>query len=158
VNSCVRVLAISLLAGLAATSSVAQSSRSTPERQAQRAVELRQSLFRIISYGYTPLGDMLKKKAPFDADVADKSASLLVVLAPLVVNTFKVDTRQFGVKTWATDEIWTNWADFQAKSAAFTKASEALADAVKSRDEKKILQAAAAVGRSCSSCHDAYSP
>ncbi len=60
VNLAIKAAAASLLAVVIISPSVAQSTRASPEKQAQRAVELRQSLFRMISYGYTPLGHMLK--------------------------------------------------------------------------------------------------
>lgn len=148
--------AIALLATVAVSSSVAQSARGSPERKAERAVELRQSLFHIVNYAYAPLSDMIKKKAPFDADVAQKSASVLSVLAPLVVDTFKADTRAFNVKTWARDDIWLRFQDFQSKNASFTKAVGALTQAARSRDEKATLQSIVAVGKSCSACHDEY--
>lgn len=152
----IKAVAASLLPVIVISASVAQGAAVSPERQAQRAVELRQSLFRMISYGYTPLGDMLKNRIPFDAEAARRSSALLVVLAPIIGNVFKSDTRQFEVKTWAREEIWTRQADFQAKTDSFVKAAGSLAEAVKGGDQKVILQAAAAVGRTCSACHDQF--
>lgn len=158
VNVGIGMAAVALLAIVATSSSFAQSSRNSPEKRAEKAVKVRQSNLQIINYAYTPLGDMLKKRAPFDAELAQRNAGVLVALAPLVVDTFKPDTRAFTVKTWASDSIWTRFQDFEAKNADFVKAVAVLAEAAKSKDEKKTLQAVAAVGQTCSNCHDDYTP
>lgn len=155
INLCIRAATVSLLTLLAVSVSVAQSAASS-EKQAQRAVALRQSLFRMINYGYAPLGDMLKGRAPFDARKVQDSARLLVVLAPIVDDAFRTDTRQFRLKTWASDDIWTRKADFLAKNGAFVKAAEALAGAAAGGDRKAVLERAAEIGRACSACHDDY--
>jgi cytochrome c556 len=152
----IRIAAGGLLTVVCLSTSVAQSARNSPERQAERAVELRQSLFHVVNYAYAPLGDMLKNAAPFDAAVARKSAGLLVSLSPVVKDVFRADTRRFDVKTWAREEIWTQKADFDAKADRFVRAANALADAASGGDQRATLQAAADVGRTCKACHDGY--
>jgi cytochrome c556 len=151
-----RILVLGLLAAICLSTSQAQSSRGSPEKQAQRAVELRQSLFHVINYAYAPLGDMLKNATPFDASMARRNAGLLVSLSPLVKEVFRTDTRRFDVKTWAQEEIWTQKADFDVKADSFVQAASALADAARGGEQKATLQAAAEVGRTCKSCHDSY--
>lgn len=156
VRPATRVLIAALSAALSVTPSAAQSTRASPEKQAQRAVKVRQSLFQMINYGYAPIGEMLKNNIPFDADTAQKGAALLVVLAPLVEDVFRHDTRQFNLRTWASDDIWIRAADFKATNASFVAAASALAEAAKRADKASVLQAAANVGRACKACHDAY--
>ncbi|MEJ1963682.1 MAG: cytochrome c [Gammaproteobacteria bacterium] len=60
------------------------------------------------------------------------------------------------MKTWAREEIWTSKRDFQVKTDNFVKAAGTLAAAVEGGDQKAILRAAVAVGKTCSACHDEY--
>jgi cytochrome c556 len=151
----VRAAAALLVVLAASSASVAQSSRS-PEKQALRALDVRQSLFTMINYAYSPMGDMLKNRAPFDVEKVRKGATMLMVLAPVVEDAFRLDTRAFSLKTWASEDIWKNKADFLARNEAFVKASAGLAKAAESADRKAILQAVAEIGRACSACHDDY--
>src|SRR5262245_65748415 len=95
----------------------------SPEEQAQQAVDLRQSLFRLIGWNFGPVGGMLKNKVPFDAAVAAKNAARLEVLAPMIPEVFANDTHKFQLKTKAREGIWTNKADFQAKADDLSKAA-----------------------------------
>ena len=128
----------------------------SPEEQAQQAVDLRQSLFRLIGYSFGPVGGMLKNKVPFDAAVAQKSSARLETLAPMIPEVFQNDTRKFQLKTRAREGIWTNKSDFQGKADDLAKAAAALTTAAKSGDKKATMQAAAAVGKACGACHDNF--
>ena len=134
----------------------AQDAPPTPEEQAQQAVDLRQSVFRLIGWSFGPVGGMLKNKVPFDAAVAQKSAERLETLAPMISEAFQADTRKFTLKTKAREGIWTNNADFKAKNDDLVKAAAGLTAAAKSGDKKATLQAAAAVGKACGACHDNF--
>lgn len=134
----------------------AQDAPASPEEQAQHAVDLRQSLFRLIGYSFGPIGGMLKNKVPFDAALAQKSAARLEALSPMITEVFGNDTRKFTLKTKAREGIWTNKADFQAKNDDLVKAAAALSTAAKGGDKKATMQAAAAVGKACGACHDNF--
>lgn len=138
------------------TVTFAQDAPASPEEQAQQAVDLRQSLFRLIGYSFGPIGGMLKNKVPFDAAVAQKSAARLETITPMITELFGTDTRKFQLKTKAREGIWTNKSDFQAKNDDLVKAAAALTTAAKSGDKKATMQAAAAVGKACGACHDNF--
>jgi cytochrome c556 len=134
----------------------AQDAPPSPEEQAQQAVDLRQSVFRLIGYSWGPMAGMIKNKVPFDAAVAQKTASRLETLAPMISEVFQTDTRKFTLKTKAREGIWTNNADFKAKNEDLVKAATALDAAAKGGDKKATLQAAIAVGKACGACHDSF--
>jgi cytochrome c556 len=140
-----------------ATPTVAQQAQdATPE---QKAVEIRQSIFRLMEWNFTPtIGEMLKNKMKYDAAVVQKNAARLEALAPMISEAFAVDTRKAttGVKTRAREGIWNNMADFKAKNDDLVRALASLSAAAKSGDEKAFRPAAVAVGKACGACHDDY--
>jgi cytochrome c556 len=124
---------------------------------AQKTVETRQALFKVINFNSEQFFLMLKNKAPFDAGVVQKAALRIETLAPMIPETFAADTRSAsGVKTQAREGIWTNSADFKAKSDDLAKAAAALTAAAKTGDKGATMKAAGAVGKACSACHDSY--
>ncbi len=151
-------LGLATFCALASVSSAfAQDAPASPEEQAQQAVDLRQSLFRLIGYSFGPVGGMLKNKIPYDAAVVQKSASRLEQLAPMIPEVFQTDTRKVTtLKTKAREGIWTNKSDFTAKADDLAKAVDGLSTAAKSGDKKQFTQAAAAVGKACGACHDNF--
>jgi cytochrome c556 len=123
----------------------------------QKAVETRQALFKVINYNSEQFFLMMKNKAPFDAAVVQRSAGRIEALAPMIAETFAIDTRKAtGVKTMAREGIWTSSADFKAKSDDLAKAAAALGAAAKTGDRGATMKAAGAVGKACSACHDNY--
>ncbi|MDB6089112.1 MAG: cytochrome [Gammaproteobacteria bacterium] len=129
----------------------------TPEQAAQQAVELRQGLLKVMGMYMAPLGGMLKNKVPFDAAVAQKSATHIAQLGTMLPDVFQTDTRKFTtLKTKAQDGIWTNQADFAAKADDLVKAATALGEAAKTGEKGATLKAAGAVGKACGGCHDNY--
>lgn len=156
VNFGVKLGAAALLALAPISATFAQDAPASPEETAQRAVDLRQSLFRVIAYSFGPMGGMLKNKVPFDAAVVQKNSARIEAIAPMIVDVFQEDTRKFTLKTKAREGIWTSKSDFQAKNDDLVKAAAALTTAAKSGDKKATMQAAAAVGKACGACHDNF--
>jgi cytochrome c556 len=124
--------------------------------EAQKAVETRQAVFKVLNYNSELFFQMMKNKAPFDANVVQKAAGRIETLAPMISDTFAADTRKAGVKTRAREGIWTNMADYKAKSDDLAKAAAALTAAARTGDKGATMKAAGAVGKACSSCHDSY--
>jgi len=140
-----------------ATAVIAQDAAPSAEDAAKNAVVVRQSVFNLLGWNMGPLGAMLKNKMPFDAAVAQKSATRLEQLAPMIVDAYAVDTRKFPqIKTRSKEGIWTSKADFDAKANDFVKATAALSAAAKSGDKATTLKAAGAVGKACGACHDSF--
>jgi cytochrome c556 len=139
-------------------SALAQDAPAPPsaDEQAQQAVDLRQSLFRLINYSWGPVAGMLKNKVPFDAATVQKSSARLEQLAPIIGEVFQTDTHKTTLKTKAREGIWTNKSDFTAKNDDLVKAVQGLSAAAKSGDKKQVMQAAAGVGKACGACHDNF--
>ncbi len=149
-------LGLATFCALAAASAVHAQDAPSADELAQKAVDLRQSVFKLIGWSFDPVGGMLKNKVPFDAAVVQKSAARLETLAPMIGESFQTDTRKASVKTKAREAVWANNADFKAKNDDFAKASAALSTAAKGGDKKAVMQAAAAVGKACGACHDSF--
>jgi cytochrome c556 len=123
----------------------------------QKAVETRQAVFKVINYNSEQFFLMMKNKAPFDANVVQRAAGRIEMLAPMIPEAFATDTRKAGsAKTQAREGIWSNAADFKAKSDDLARAAAALNAAAKTGDKGATLKAAGAVGKACSACHDSY--
>ena len=123
----------------------------------QKAIEARQQLFKDIDKSFKPVGEMLKRKMPYDAALVEKSAGELDVLAKKIPDAFSLDTHKAtNIKTKARENIWSGMGDFKMKSDELVKAAAGLAAAAKSGDEKAFRPAAVAVGKACSGCHDNY--
>jgi cytochrome c556 len=147
-------LALATVTVLGAASSVQAQDQPNAD---QAAVELRQSVFKLIGWAFDPVGGMLKNKVPFDAATVQKSAARIETLAPMITETFAHDTRKAsGLKTKAREGIWTNAADFKAKNDDLIKAAANLSAAAKGGDKKTVMQAAAQVGKACGACHDNF--
>lgn len=67
---------------------------------------------------------------------------------------FAESTRTVPSRTRA--EVWTNKADFAAKSAAFAEAAKALSAAAQADDKEALAAALASTGAACKGCHDSY--
>ena len=61
-----------------------------------------------------------------------------------------------GVPSRATAKVWTQKADFLARSKAFADSTKALADAAKADDRVAFDAALASTAASCKGCHDTY--
>lgn len=148
--ACLAVATLSALAG--ATAALAQDAAAM-----QKAVENRQALLKQFDEAFKPVGDMVKRKRPYDAAVVQDSAAKLSTLVPKLPDAFAMDTHTAtGIKTKARDNIWTNMADFKAKADGLLQAVKGLAEAGKSGDEKALRPAFVTVGKACSNCHDSY--
>jgi cytochrome c556 len=146
-------LSVVTLGALAGTSSaLAQGSA-----EMQKAVEQRQAMFKEIDKTFKPIGEIVKRKQPYDAAVVKEAAAKLATLAPKIPDAFKVDTHTAkDIKTKARENIWTSMPDFKAKADGLAKAIESLAAAGESGDEKALRPAFVTVGKACSACHDSF--
>jgi cytochrome c556 len=136
---------------------VSQDAPATPEEQAKEAILTRQGLFKLMNASFAPLAAMLRKKQPFDAAVAQKSATRIEQLSAMIPDVFQMDTRKVtGVKTTALEGIWASKTEFAAKANELNKAAAALSAAAKTGDQAATLKAAGAAGKACGSCHDDF--
>lgn len=128
----------------------------TPEEQAKRAVEYRQSLFHVIGAAGGPVGGMLRGRVPYDAKAVTLAATRLEVVAGMIPELTATDTSKLVTNTEAKPEIWANKADFDAKAAALVKAAGALKTISAAGDDAATKKAMGEMMGACKSCHDKY--
>ena len=128
----------------------------SPEEQAAAAVDQRKSLFKTIRYNLGPIAGMAQG-APFDAEVAERNARRIAVMATMIPEMLAVDTSAFdNIETTALDSIWDNQNDIATKSQTLIDNANAFADAAATGEMAATLGAFRAFGGSCGNCHDAY--
>ena len=128
----------------------------TPEEIAASAVEFRKSMFRTIYFNFRPLIGMAEG-APFDAEVAQRNANRIAVIAGMIPEVFAENTSEFdAIETTALDSIWENMDDFESKAQALIDNAYTFADAASSSDFDQAKGSFRAFGGSCGNCHDTY--
>ena len=128
----------------------------TPEQRAAAAVNQRKALFQTIVYNLRPIGAMAQG-APFDAEVAERNARRIAVMATMIPEMLAVDTSDFdNIETTALDSIWDNQDDIATKAQALIDNANAFADAASTGDFGQAMGAFRAFGGSCGNCHDTY--
>ena len=113
-------------------------------------VKARQELMGVIGMNTKVLGEMAGGKTAFDAAAAGAAKAALVAASADIGAKFELQATD--PKSEAKPEIWTNWADYQAKATALNTAATAL-DAT---TVEGVQAGMAGVGGSCKACHSAY--
>ncbi|WP_019029059.1 c-type cytochrome [Colwellia piezophila] len=148
-------IAITVSASLvAATASMAQPASS--EKHANRATELRQSIFKLLGSNMGTLGAMAKGKIALDAEVVEKNATRINQLSLMIADYTRTDTSKFDVETEALAKIWQDPTHFSKDIEKLTLASANLIAAAKTNDEGAIKKAIGGVGKTCGGCHDDF--
>lgn len=139
-----------VLAG-AAQISLAQSP--TP---AERAIEYRQAVFKVVAGNFGPLAQNAQGKLELQPGAARKYAERLAAIAEFPRDAFPDISREG--KTKAKPEIWTDRAEFDKLLNDFGAAAKALAavTANASANPEDFKAAVGAVGNSCKGCHDKF--
>ena len=128
----------------------------SPEEQAAAAVAQRKALFQTIRYNIGPIGAMAQG-APFDAEVAERNARRIAVMATMIPEMLAVDTSNFdNIETTALDSIWNNQGDIAEMAQTLITNANSFADAAATGDMGATLGAFRALGGSCGNCHDTY--
>ena len=146
-------IAVSLVASAAVWAAPAKD-----EAEAKKAIETRSQHFKDMGKAMEPIGNMLRKKAPYDAAVVEKQSAQIAELAKKIPPLYEVDTRKFpDIKTEAVEGIWASIPDFNSKADGLVKAATELnAKSKGGGNAETFTKDAAAVGKACSSCHDNY--
>ena len=119
------------------------------------AVKLRQAQMSAISVYFGDMGDMVKKKKPFDAAQFKTNAERLAALASWANTGFEKDI--YTSSDSKTEEaVWSNKADFDKKMAQFAKAAEELKNVAAGGDLRASIPAFKAVASTCGGCHKPY--
>ncbi len=98
------------------------------------------------------LGGMAKGAVAFDLEQAKAALAEIEKTAKTVPALFK--DNETDPKSEALPAIWSNYADFTAKSDAMTSAAANALTSFASQDD--LVPSMQALGGSCKSCHSAY--
>ena len=139
------------LAALAAGGALAMDTE-----QAEKAYEVRHSLFSLVGWNVGPLAGMAKEEIPFDAERAEKHASRIAALVPMIPDAFAADTRGYDLPTEAKDVIWEEKEEFLELAAAIREKSAALETAAAGGDFGAFRTAFMEMGQACKDCHDRF--
>ena len=141
--------------GAIAALAVAQTPPAGPT-PAERAIEYRQAVYKVVAGNFGPLAQVAQGKAPFDAAKARRNAERLAAIAAFLPDAYP-DISKEG-KTRAMPEVWTNRAEFDRRIAEFGEHTRALA-VVTARSETatdEFKAAIGAVGNDCKGCHENF--
>lgn len=127
----------------------------TADERAQAAAETRQGLLKVVVSYFGPIVGMARQQIPYDGDLVKTNAGKIAVLAPMIPDVFRADTRGRDLDTEALDKIWDNTEDFAAKAATVAERAQALADAA-TQGQDVAMKAFGELGASCKACHDNY--
>ena len=127
-----------------------------PNRAAQQAIDVRQSVMTLISWNFGPLGGMMRDASAYDADRVQLSADRLSGISPMIVDAFAVDTREAPLESEALPAVWENHDDFNAKAVVLVDAIAALKTAADADDQEASVAAIGDMAGACRTCHDAY--
>ena len=125
------------------------------DERAQKAIEARQGLLKVVGHYFGPIVGMARGQVPFDADLARANANKIAQLSPMIPDVFALDTRASGVASDGLDGIWDDMADFNSKAQAATEGALALA-AASSEGQAAFLKAVGGMGSACKGCHEEY--
>ena len=123
---------------------------------AERAIEYRQSVYKIVAGNFGPLSQVAQGKAEFKSETAIKQATRLSQIATFVGDSYP-DISKEG-KTRALPAIWSNRKEFDQIVTDFVAHTKTLAEVVENSSSAgdELKAAVAAVGNDCKACHDKY--
>jgi len=123
---------------------------------ADRAIEYRQAVYKIVAGNFGPLTQAAQGKAEFKADVAARQASRLAQIATFVGDSYP-DISKEG-KTRALPAIWSNRKEFDQLVQDLVNHTKTLSDVTENSSSagEEFKTAVAAVGNDCKACHDKF--
>jgi cytochrome c556 len=123
---------------------------------AERAIEYRQAVYKIVAGNFGPLSQVAQGKAEFKAENATKQATRLAQIATFIGDAYP-DISKEG-KTRALPAIWSNRKEFDQILADFNTHTKTLAEVVENSSSAgdELKAAVTAVGGDCKACHDKF--
>jgi cytochrome c556 len=117
-------------------------------------VKQRQAGMTLIGKYFGPLGGMAQGKIPFNADVVQRNAGYLDVLAKLPWDGFHESTK--GTKSAALPAVFEKQSEFKQGAERMQSEVSKLASVSKAGDEAAVKAQIGAVGKTCGGCHDNF--
>jgi len=148
-----KIISLSLAAIIGATVVYAQST----QEELNAAVELRHTNMKTRGANIGVLAKMAQGETPYDAAAASTAAAALLAAVSVDQTPCWLPGSENGMAndSFAAPAVWTNSADFEAKSAAMITAAEAM-NAAAGVDLAALQAALPAVGAGCGGCHELY--
>jgi len=142
-----------VLLGAASAYVLAQGAQPTP---AERAIEYRQAVFKVVAGNFGPLAQNAQGKLELAPAAQRKYAERLAAITEFTRDAFPEISREG--KTRAKAEIWSDRVEFDKLLGDLNTNSRALATVAARPDAKpeELKAAVGAVGNACKSCHDKY--
>jgi cytochrome c556 len=153
------VALVALLAsGVSATAQTPPAAGAAPAgpTPAERAIEYRQAVYKVVAGNFGPLSQVAQGKAEFKAESAAKQATRLSQIATFIGDAYP-DISKEG-RTRALPAIWSNRKEFDQIAADFATHTRTLAEVVENSSSAgdELKAAVAAVGNDCKACHDKF--
>jgi cytochrome c556 len=117
-------------------------------------VKQRQAVMTLQGKYFGPIAGMATGKAPYNAEVASRSATYLENLAQMAWDGFHESTK--GEKSRALPAIWEQKAKFDQYAQQLQAETAKLGQAARAKDEAGVKQQFQAVLKSCNGCHDDF--
>jgi cytochrome c556 len=123
---------------------------------AERAIEYRQAVYKVVAGNFGPLSQVAQGKAEFKAESAARQATRLSQIATFIGDAYP-DISKEG-KTRALPAVWSNRKEFDQIAADFATHTKTLAEVAENSSSAgdELKAAVAAVGNDCKSCHDKF--
>jgi len=151
-------LAALALSGASATAQTPPAAGAAPAgpTPAERAIEYRQAVYKVVAGNFGPLSQVAQGKADFKAETATRQATRLAQIATFVGDAFP-DVSKDG-KTRALPAIWSNRKEFDQIVQDFATHTKTLSEVVENSSSAgdELKAAVAAVGNDCKACHDKF--
>ena len=144
-----------LAAALAASLVLLPALADEPSRE-QRAVEYRQSIYKVISHNMGPLVAMSRGDIDYDGEVFHRNAQRVAWMSTMIPDAFEVDTRGAGVRTEARDRIWTDFTRFENYAADLEDAAARLVEVSRDGGLGDVRPAFGEMAQACRTCHDRF--
>ena len=117
-------------------------------------VKQRQAVMTLQGKYFGPIAGMASGKAPYNAEVASRSATYLENLAQMAWDGFHESTK--GEKSRALPAIWEQKAKFDQYAQQLQAETAKLGQAARAKDEAGVKQQFQAVLKTCNGCHDDF--
>jgi cytochrome c556 len=119
------------------------------------AVDYRQGVMNVFSWNLSRMGSMVKGETPFDAAAFKGYAADLATASTInVLQGFPDDS--VSDESDAKDEIWLNWADFEAKFKTLKEAAAKLSEVAAGGEEGAMREQFKETAGACKACHNDY--
>lgn len=135
------------------TAQLSQAQSPTP---AEKSIQYRQAVFKVIAGNFGPLAQSAQGKLDLPPEAARKYALRLAAIADFARDAFPDISRDGETK--AMPEIWTNRAEFDKLADDLTTATRSLATVTANASVRPddFKAAVGAVGNACKACHDQF--